>query len=163
MGNWIVPDRFLAFAGPSATPIDADGFPAFTPEDYIQPFKSGNIGLVVRLNKKQYDRRRFTEAGLKHVDMYFLDGSCPPREIINKFLYIAESELPNQAIAIHCKAGLGRTGTLIGLWSQKHFQFPGRAWIGWNRICRPGSILGPQREDIGQGDRLTAAKRDSPA
>jgi len=202
--NWIVPDRFLAFAGPSATPIDADGFPAFTPEDYIQPFKSGNIGLVVRLNKKQYDRRRFTEAGLKHVDMYFLDGSCPPREIINKFLYIAESELPNQAIAIHCKAGLGRTGTLIGLWSQKHFQFPGRAWIGWNRICRPGSILGPQqqflcdmqnemfqigaahraqltgqphqngssmrelndneqREDIGQGDRLTAAKRDSPA
>lgn len=23
--NWIVPDKFLAFAGPSATPIDADG------------------------------------------------------------------------------------------------------------------------------------------
>ena len=23
--NWIVPDKFLAFAGPSASPIDADG------------------------------------------------------------------------------------------------------------------------------------------
>lgn len=193
--NWILPDKFLAFAGPSATPIDADGFPAFTPEDYVPIFKSGNITLVVRLNKKQYDRRRFTEHGIKHVDLYFLDGSCPSREIINKFLYISENE-PG-AIAIHCKAGLGRTGTLIGLYSQKHYQFPGRAYIGWNRICRPGAILGPQqqflcdmeremfqlgasqrvnlvreegirrelkdserREDVGQGDRLTAAKRD---
>jgi len=199
--NWVIPDKFLAFAGPSATPIDCDGFPAFTPEDYVPIFKSGGVSLVVRLNKKQYDRRRFTDHGLKHVDLYFLDGSCPSREIINKFLYIVENE-PG-AIAIHCKAGLGRTGTLIGLYAQKHMQFPGRAYIGWNRICRPGAILGPQqqylvemqnemiqagmvhranltgqpqsreemvlrqqleaeqREDVGQGDRLTSAKRDA--
>lgn len=198
--NWVVPDKFLAFAGPSATPIDCDGFPAFTPEDYCPIFKSAGITLVVRLNKKQYDRRRFIDHGIKHVDLYFLDGSCPTREIINKFLYIAENE-PG-AIGVHCKAGLGRTGTLIGLWSQKHYQFPGRAFIGWNRICRPGAILGPQQqflvemqqemfqagqvyranltnqptsklaidnrrqqeenyhEDVGQGDRLTAAKRE---
>ncbi|CAD7927715.1 unnamed protein product [Amoebophrya sp. A25] len=197
--NWVIPDKFLAFAGPSATPIDCDGFPAFTPEDYVPIFKSGNVGTVLRLNKKQYDRRRFTDNGIKHVDMYFLDGSCPSREIINKFLYLAENE--TAAIGIHCKAGLGRTGTLIGLYAQKHFQFPGRAYIGWNRICRPGAILGPQqqflsemqnemfqvgmvhranltgqphlsssagrhledherKEDVGQGDRLTAAKRD---
>lgn len=199
--NWIIPDKFLAFAGPSATPIDCDGYPAFTPEDYVPVFKSGGITLVVRLNKKQYDRRRFTDHGIKHVDLYFLDGSCPPREIINKFLYIAENE-PG-AIAVHCKAGLGRTGTLIGLYAQKHFGFKGRAWTGWNRICRPGSMLGPQqqfivdmetemfqsgaayraqlkgqpqlndadmrklrgrtdeeqKEDVGQGERLTAAKR----
>lgn len=142
--NWVMPDKFLAFAGPSATPIDADGFPAFTPEDYVPIFKSGGISTVVRLNKKQYDRRRFTDHGLKHVDLYFLDGSCPSREIINKFLYIVENE-PG-AVAIHCKAGLGRTGTLIGLYAQKHVKFPGRAYIGWNRICRPGAILGPQQQ-----------------
>jgi len=142
--NWIVPDKFLAFAGPCPTPNDADGFPAFTPEDYVPIFRDAGIGLVVRLNKKQYDRRRFIDHGIKHVDLYFLDGSCPSREIIGKFLHITENE-PG-AVAVHCKAGLGRTGTLIGLYAMKHFAFPARAFIGWNRICRPGSILGPQQQ-----------------
>jgi len=142
--NWIVPDKFLAFAGPCPTPTDADGFPAFTPEDYVPIFREGKIGLVVRLNKKQYDRRRFIDHGIKHVDLYFLDGSCPSRDIISKFLHITECE-PG-AVAVHCKAGLGRTGTLIGLYAMKHFQFPARAFIAWNRICRPGSILGPQQQ-----------------
>lgn len=142
--NWIIPDKFLAFAGPCPTPTDADGFPAFTPEDYVPIFHEAGIGLIVRLNKKQYDRNRFIHHGIKHVDLYFPDGSCPSREIIAKFLHITENE-PGP-VAVHCKAGLGRTGTLIGLYAMKHHQFPARAWIGWNRICRPGSILGPQQQ-----------------
>mmetsp|Transcript_18058 Transcript_18058/g.50160 ORF Transcript_18058/g.50160 Transcript_18058/m.50160 type:complete len:450 (-) Transcript_18058:68-1417(-) len=142
--NWILPNKFLAFAGPCPTPTDADGFPAFTPEDYVPIFREANIGLVVRLNQKQYDRNRYIDHGIKHVDLYFLDGSCPSKDIITKFLHIVESE-PN-AVAVHCKAGLGRTGTLIGMYCMKHFQFPARAFIGWNRICRPGSILGPQQQ-----------------
>lgn len=142
--SWIVPNKFLAFAGPSPTPTDADGFPAFTPEDYVPTFQQDGIGLVFRLNKKQYDRQRFIDHGIRHVDLYFPDGSCPPQDIIDKFLHIVENE-PG-AVAIHCKAGLGRTGTLIGLYCMKHFGWSGRAFIGWNRICRPGSILGPQQQ-----------------
>ena len=31
----------------------------------------------------RYDRRRFADHGLKHVDLYFLDGSCPDKEACN--------------------------------------------------------------------------------
>ena len=40
---------------------------------------------------------------------------------------------------------MGRTGTLIGLYAMKHYKFPAAAFIGWIRIARPGSILGPQQ------------------
>ena len=73
--------------------------------------------------------------------MYFLDGSVPPDAIIDQFLAAAEAE--KGAIAVHCKAGLGRTGTLIALYIMKHLGFPPADFIGWIRIARPGSILGP--------------------
>ena len=75
--------------------------------------------------------------------MFFIDGSTPPQNIVDEFLKISEAE-PG-ALAIHCKAGLGRTGTLIGLYAMKHFKFPAADFIGWIRIARPGSILGPQQ------------------
>lgn len=142
--NWILPNKFLAFVGPSPTSMDEDGHPALVPEDYVPLFLEAGIHLVIRLNRKEYDHRRFTNHGIKHYDLYMSDGTCPSREIIDKFLSITEAE-PGPC-AVHCKAGLGRTGTLIGLYAMKHHGFAARAFIGWNRICRPGSVLGPQQQ-----------------
>lgn len=50
------------------------------------------------------------------------------------------------AIAVHCKAGLGRTGTCIGCYMMKHFRVTAEEIIGWLRIVRPGSIIGPQQQ-----------------
>ena len=35
----------------------------------------------------------------------------------------------------------------------KHFGFPPAAFIGWIRIARPGSILGPQQQYLNNMDR----------
>jgi cell division cycle 14 len=141
--NWIIPGKFLAFSSPSASPYDREGYRTYTPEDYSPIFKSFKIGTVVRLNKATYDKDKFVKNGVKHVDLYFLDGSTPSEEIIEAFLEVAEKE--KNGLAVHCKAGLGRTGTLIGIYAMKHYKFPADAFIGYIRIMRPGSVLGPQQ------------------
>lgn len=46
---------------------------------------------------------------------------------------------------MHCKAGLGRTGVLICSYMIKHFGFSAEEAMGYIRICRPGSVIGPQQ------------------
>lgn len=140
--NWITP-KIIAFSSPSEEEEDEEGYKTFTPDDYSPVFQRHNIGTIIRLNNRSYNEQRFVDNGFKFEDLYFVDGTCPSKRIIKKFLTIAEAE--EKGIAIHCKAGLGRTGALIGLYWMKHYGFPAAAFIGWIRICRPGSVLGPQQ------------------
>ncbi|KAL9187162.1 hypothetical protein ACHAXT_010882 [Thalassiosira profunda] len=150
--NWIVADRILAFAGPQAArTVTPEGFCMLTPADYIPYFERRNVKLVVRLNKKCYEEKDFERVGMKHVEHYYLDGSCPPLSILHDVVADMESIGDSGAMAVHCKAGLGRTGTCIGAYLMKHYRLTAREVIGWMRICRPGMVIGPQQhfvEDI---------------
>ncbi|MED6279293.1 Dual specificity protein phosphatase cdc14ab, partial [Characodon lateralis] len=118
-------------------------YPLHAPETYFEHFRQNNVTAVVRLNKKLYESRRFEHAGFEHHDFFFMDGSTPSDLIIRRFLHVCEST--EGAVAVHCKAGLGRTGTLIACHLMKHFRFTAAEAIAWIRICRPGSIIGPQQ------------------
>ncbi|XP_045403392.1 dual specificity protein phosphatase CDC14A isoform X1 [Lemur catta] len=141
--NWIVPGKFLAFSGPHPKSKIENGYPLHAPEAYFPYFKKHNVTAIVRLNKKIYEAKRFTDAGFEHHDLFFIDGSTPSDNIVRRFLNICENT--EGAIAVHCKAGLGRTGTLIACYVMKHYRFTHAEIIAWIRICRPGSIIGPQQ------------------
>ncbi|KRT81812.1 hypothetical protein AMK59_5006, partial [Oryctes borbonicus] len=141
--NWIVPAKFVGFCGPQDKTKYFNGYPIHTPEFYFKYFQKNNITCIIRLNKKAYDSNKFVNAGFCHYDLYFVDGSTPTDEILSEFLNICEKV--EGAIAVHCKAGLGRTGTLIGCFLMKHYQFTAHEAIAWIRMCRPGSVIGHQQ------------------
>ncbi|XP_061674393.1 dual specificity protein phosphatase CDC14B isoform X3 [Syngnathoides biaculeatus] len=156
--NWIIPGKFLAFSGPHPKSKIENGYPLHAPEAYIPYFRKHNITSVIRLNKKMYDARRFTDSGFEHHDLFFVDGSTPNDAIVRKFLNICENA--DGAVAVHCKAGLGRTGTLIGCYMMKHYCMTAAEVIAWIRICRPGSIIGPQQNFVEEKQNSLWAEGD---
>ena len=145
--NWIIKGKILAFAGPSFTRrVSPEGFCTLAPSDYIPYFKKKNVGLVVRLNRKAYDEGDFLKAGIHHLEQFYTDGSCPPTKILDRVIEAFDSVPAEKSFAVHCKAGLGRTGTCIGAWIMKHYRFTASEVIAWMRICRPGMVIGPQQQ-----------------
>ena len=39
---------------------------------------------------------------------------------------------------------------MIGCYAMKHYHFDPAYFIGWIRMCRPGSILGPQQRYLSE-------------
>ncbi|EMR67505.1 putative tyrosine-protein phosphatase cdc14 protein [Eutypa lata UCREL1] len=172
--NWITP-HFLAFASPQYTPVaritESSEAYAALPKTLAavdahpglpQPFKNvlshfseREIGLVVRLNSPLYSPSYFESLGIQHLDMIFEDGTCPPLSTVRKFIRLAHETITvkKKGIAVHCKAGLGRTGCLIGAYLIYRHGFTANEVISFMRFMRPGMVVGPQQHwlHINQG------------
>ncbi|KAK6332878.1 cell division control protein 14 [Orbilia brochopaga] len=112
----------------------------------LEYFYTEDVGLVVRLNSHLYPAEYFNKMGITHLDMIFDDGTCPTDSMIRKFINVCNKTIANRKkIAVHCKAGLGRTGCLIGAYLIYRYGFSANECIAYMRFMRPGMVVGPQQ------------------
>jgi len=142
--------KLLAFKGPvSESRTEGKDGSTLTPEFYADIFERNGVSAVVRLNEPEtYPAAGFTERGIAHHDLFFEDCSAPSMTIVKQFLDICEQE--QGSVAVHCRAGLGRTGTLVAAWLMYKHGFTALEAVGWIRLVRPGSIIGRQQVFLGQ-------------
>lgn len=108
----------------------------------IHILKKNNIKLLIRLNNDYTYNESLLSNNLDVSNLFFEDSKIPSINIIIKFIKLIDEY--NEMIAIHCKAGLGRTGILICIWLIYKLNFKPEYAISWLRIYRPGSIHGYQ-------------------
>ncbi|GJJ76400.1 cell division cycle 14 [Entomortierella parvispora] len=120
--------------------------------DYFE--QKAKVHTVIRLNAPTYDKNHFLARGMQHMDMIFADGTNPPWSIVELFLEVSEEviQFKQGVVAVHCMAGLGRTGTLIGAYLMRHFDMTAREVIAFLRLMRPGSVVGPQQSWLAENE-----------
>uniref|UniRef100_A0A060THY7 Tyrosine-protein phosphatase CDC14 n=1 Tax=Blastobotrys adeninivorans TaxID=409370 RepID=A0A060THY7_BLAAD len=139
-----IPPHFVAFASPQQRDYNAPlNYPFQQVLDY---FEANDVNLVVRLNSELYNKQEFENRGIRHMDLIFEDGTCPSMLFVQAFIGAVECVVARKGkVAVHCKAGLGRTGCLIGAYLIYTYGFTAQEAIGYMRFLRPGMVVGPQQ------------------
>jgi cell division cycle 14 len=153
----VVPGKLVAFKGPHDLGAleyqdDEGGYRRFSPSYYAALLQEMGVATVVRLNEPEYDNAAFSSAGIALLDLPFEDCTAPPPRKAAAFLSTVDRA--GGAVAVHCKAGLGRTGTLIGLYLMRTHGFTAREAMGWLRIMRPGSVIGEQQHYLCAAEKV---------
>ena len=139
----VMKGKFIAFKSPWDERVElVDGTFTLPPSDYIEVFKSKNVTDIVRLNSPEYDAEEFRLTGFKHHDLYFHDQDALRRNCAQIPAPLENAK--GLARALSRRAGEDRHSN-CAVHDETQTLSVSEA-IAWLRICRPGSVIGPQQQ-----------------
>ncbi len=114
---------------------------AFDPEDVVLDlYKQAGIEVVVMLvsNEEAWEKTGidllclYREKGMKVIYMPIPDFDIPPPEALLEGLAQTQAEAQvGRNVAVHCNAGIGRTGLFMACLARQLFGMPGEQAISW--------------------------------
>jgi len=114
--------------------------------DELAWVRQQGIDILLSVLEEPPPRRWIDEAGLMLVHVPVEDFDAPTPEQFDKCLSVIEqAQRTGMRILVHCRAGKGRTGTILAAYFVWKGMPPAEA-IQHVRTLRPGSIETPEQE-----------------
>jgi protein-tyrosine phosphatase len=121
-------------------------------------YQNNDINVVVILMEKQeyfvHARRDlaafYAKAGLEVLHFPIRDYKVPTdnQALEDALCSVIVSAKDGKNLAIHCLAGLGRTGIFMACLAKRHFEMDGPAAIDWVRQYVPGAMENTLQEQF---------------